>query len=1026
MTTKREGMGGRAETPRSEHQWVGKRLEAYISGRLKAGDVERLEAHVHECHECSEKLDTLYLGAGVRDLFSEVRPGPDLEERAVVAFRTAPRRQSISRGQQRVLMVVAATLLVGAFGALTMNGLESRPTQTFSFVGSNIAGGDLAPRKSRVLNDSLADSRESEALGLQTPGAGAAITDGTGSIKVPESTPSQPPPGQPPVIGGGFGGGLGKGGWGTVPNHNLGLQLPGQPGGMDTYLYMPPQSSRGAVDSKTGPSTYGYTPGLSTTVPPGADSNFYKAFDPAKLRPADPSTLPGLPTGVTAPPPPPLAEPATPAPPGERGEKDSKFTKELPKEGTTAPVPEPGRRVVIRSGDIDFEIDSYDAASATVTKLITDIKGAFIAGANSEKLANGKVRGSITVRVPPEHLDSLVLDLRRELGKTGELKGVRITSQDVTKQYTDLESRLRGARTMEQRLIQIIKEGKGEIKQLLEAEKELGVWRTRIEEFEGELRYYSNLAALSTLTITLLEKQAAAAATVTESERVQAGVEVEDVDKAYQDLLAAIVAAKGRLTRSEVKQFAAGQYNATINFEVAPDASGPLRDRLRQLGHIARLEIDRTQKTDGPVTADTKPKRGDSIFLVQIYNLANIAPRETVNLQVAAADVSLAYRTLREDVRKFGGRLVSSQLNEQDRANVTGQIDFEVKRPDEGKAHAALDTVGEVISRQATRAPESESVTDTKVLHRVSIIALARIKPRETKTLQLAAADVATAYRSIREALNKTKARVIAAQLNEQDRQNVTAQLDFEIPITDEQVFETSREAAGEVISLQVVRTPENEITTDKKALYHLNFSSASKLKPRETTTLTIEVPKVEDAEQQLGDQVRAVKGRQLTATSSQEASGKTTAKLSYEVPLESAASVVSNFRRTGTVHVFQTSSDPQAPTGKFATARLDVTLTNAEGIVAADDGLWPQVRKGLTYSVSALLKSVTWVIFGLCVLLPWALIGLVGYRVVRRVVSPPAPAVPATPVAVPVVTPTVVPPATPVSLVSPLSPPEA
>ena len=78
-----------------------------------------------------------------------------------------------------------------------------------------------------------------------------------------------------------------------------------------------------------------------------------------------------------------------------------------------------------------------------------------------------------TVRTPPEHLDRLVVDLRREVGAAGELKGMKISSQDVTKQYTDLESRLRGARAMEQRLLQMIKDGKGEIKQLLEAEKEL-------------------------------------------------------------------------------------------------------------------------------------------------------------------------------------------------------------------------------------------------------------------------------------------------------------------------------------------------------------------------------------------------------------------------------------------------------------------------------------------------------------------------------------------------------------------------
>src|SRR5262249_11780980 len=207
-------------------------------------------------------------------------------------------------------------------------------------------------------------------------------------------------------------------------------------------------------------------------------------------------------------------------------------------------------------------------------------------------------------RTPPEHLDTLVLDLRRDIGAMGELKGMRIGSQDITKQYTDLESRLKAARTMEQRLLQIIKDGKGEIKQLLEAEKELGIWRTKIEEIEGELRYYSNLASLSTLTVTLTEKEIRAPASITENERVQAGIETEDVDKAYQQTLTAVVDAKGRVTKSDLKQLAAGQFNATLQFEVPPEAAGPMRDRLRQLGRMARLEIDRVQKpTDGATPA---------------------------------------------------------------------------------------------------------------------------------------------------------------------------------------------------------------------------------------------------------------------------------------------------------------------------------------------------------------------------------------------------------------------------------------
>ena len=62
-----------------------------------------------------------------------------------------------------------------------------------------------------------------------------------------------------------------------------------------------------------------------------------------------------------------------------------------------------------------------ETASATVTRLVTALKpkGAFIATVNSEKLPNGKVHGSITVRIPPEQLDELVASLRTELGKLG-------------------------------------------------------------------------------------------------------------------------------------------------------------------------------------------------------------------------------------------------------------------------------------------------------------------------------------------------------------------------------------------------------------------------------------------------------------------------------------------------------------------------------------------------------------------------------------------------------------------------------
>jgi len=39
------------------------------------------------------------------------------------------------------------------------------------------------------------------------------------------------------------------------------------------------------------------------------------------------------------------------------------------------------------------------------------------------------------------------------------------------------------------------------------SERELGVWRIKMEEMEGEIRYYANQVSLSTLTIALYEKE---------------------------------------------------------------------------------------------------------------------------------------------------------------------------------------------------------------------------------------------------------------------------------------------------------------------------------------------------------------------------------------------------------------------------------------------------------------------------------------------------------------------------------------
>jgi hypothetical protein len=113
------------------------------------------------------------------------------------------------------------------------------------------------------------------------------------------------------------------------------------------------------------------------------------------------------------------------------------------------------------------------------------------------------------------------------------------------------------------------------------------------------------------------------------------------------------------------------------------------------------------------------------------------------------------------------------------------------------------------------------------------------------------------------------------------------------------------------------------------------------------------------------------------------------TAHVVYDVPLDKAALVLDKVKSAGQVRVSHVSPNPQAPEGKLAIARIDVTLANVEVLVPRDDGLLPQIRSGLSISLRGLFASVTWLIVGLLFVLPWVLVIFAVIWVARRLARP-------------------------------------
>ncbi len=577
------------------------------------------------------------------------------------------------------------------------------------------------------------------------------------------------------------------------------------------------------------------------------------------------------------------AEPASELPPAKI---DGKPDPKPPEPKQADPKPQSQRRIIIRSGDIEFEVDSFDLAVDIIYKLVNRTKGGVVSTTNSDKLANGKMRGTVVVRMPPEELDDFVAAMRRDLFKIGELKGQRIGSQDVTKVYTDMESELRGLRVSEERLIVMMKDTKSTLKDLLAVENQLSKTRTSIEKIEGELRYYSNLAAMSTLTINLNEKEIRIAAGVVESERVQAGVEAEDVDQAFRDAKAAIDELKGRVFRSELKQSAAGQFNAILQFDIAPESAGLMRDRFKQIGTVARLEIDRVQKVEGGGAAnrESKVKKGDTQFFVSIYNLANVTPRETVNATIVGADVPASYGKIRTLVAKLKGNLRNTSMQNNDARNVSAVLDFDVRRADEPAVQAALAEAGDFLGRRIERAAESDNVTDTKVRFFVTLKSLGGVTARETNNLGLAVVDVPASYRKLRDAVVKAKGYMRNANLQEVDKSRIIATLDFDVMRTDEPAILAAIAEAGEVLGRRVDRVAESDSVTDARVRFSIQLNSVGSINARESNNLSLAALDVPTSYRKVRDAVAKVKGSMRNANLQETDKSNLTATLEFDV----------------------------------------------------------------------------------------------------------------------------------------------
>ncbi len=163
------------------------------------------------------------------------------------------------------------------------------------------------------------------------------------------------------------------------------------------------------------------------------------------------------------------------------------------------------QRKIIRTMRIMAETKAFDAATAAIEQLCTDL-GGYI---ESSSRSGGSIRysssvvarsASYTLRIPAEQLDAF------RAGMSGEINVVDESSKisDITDQYFDVDTRIATLKIEEERLLEMLEKAT-ELEYLITLEQRLSEVRYEIESYTGTLRRYDSQVSFSTVNLTLDE-----------------------------------------------------------------------------------------------------------------------------------------------------------------------------------------------------------------------------------------------------------------------------------------------------------------------------------------------------------------------------------------------------------------------------------------------------------------------------------------------------------------------------------------
>lgn len=154
-------------------------------------------------------------------------------------------------------------------------------------------------------------------------------------------------------------------------------------------------------------------------------------------------------------------------------------------------------RMIIRNATLKLVVKNTEEDMSSIGKMAAEM-GGFVNSSSTTKYDKG-LQATLSLKIPSKQFDEMMSKLRK---MAIEVQEEKITGQDVTAEFSDLDAQVKNLEAAETQLRGIMaKTEKSD--DVLKVFNELTKVRGQIEQLKGRMNFLSRSAALATINVTL-------------------------------------------------------------------------------------------------------------------------------------------------------------------------------------------------------------------------------------------------------------------------------------------------------------------------------------------------------------------------------------------------------------------------------------------------------------------------------------------------------------------------------------------